>query len=330
MALSSNALLSMYRKMLLLRRFEEKVSEVYRAGMIPGFVHTYIGQEAVAAGTCEHLTEIDRVTSTHRGHGHALAVGVSPRAVMAELWGRRTGCSRGRGGSMHLFSPEDGLLGATGIVGAGIPIAVGSAYAAKYLHEHRGDPLAITLCFFGDGASNTASFHEGLNLAAAFELPVVFICENNLYATEMAYSRASKNPDIAKRADGYGMPGMIADGMDIEEVYEKAGEAIERARGGGGPTLIECKTYRYHEHYEGQAVGSPYRSAEETASWKAKDPIERCAKRLRGSGISEQTLQEVEEEVDALVQDAVEYAEKSPWPQPEEASPSLVFSEPIC
>jgi TPP-dependent pyruvate/acetoin dehydrogenase alpha subunit len=323
-------LLSLYRTMRTLRRFEEKVAESYRAGDLPGFVHLYVGEEAVAAGVCAHLISIDRVTSTHRGHGHAVALGIPPREVMAELWGRSTGVCRGRGGSMHLHDLQRGLIGATGIVGAGMPLAAGSGYASKYLHAHHGDPLAVTVCFFGDGGANNAAFHESLNLAAVFELPVVFVCENNLYATELRWDQSSKITDIAVRAQGYAMPGVVVDGMDVEEVYATAGEAFERARAGGGPTLLECKTYRFGEHYEGQPVGKygpRYRSEQEIESWKKKDPIRRLAARLAQQGVQERELASIDEQIEQLLNDAVEFARSSAWPTLAEADPGLVFGD---
>src|SRR5207302_3980977 len=222
-----------------IRRCEEQLAKSYQAGMIPGACHTYIGEEAVATGVCAHLGHEDAVFSTHRGHGHALAKGVPPRELFAELYGRATGCSRGRGGSMHLFSPEVGMMGTSGIVGPCILQATGAGYSFALLRTDR-----VAVAFFGDGAVNNGAFHEGLNLAAIWKLPVLFVCENNQFATEVPFQYAAGNPDVAARAACYGLPGHAVDGNDAEAIYRVAGEAIGRARAGGGPTLLECRTYR--------------------------------------------------------------------------------------
>ena len=315
--------ISLYRQMLILRRFEETVARVYREGKIPGFVHLYVGEEAVAAGVCAHLTPEDYCASTHRGHAHALAKGVPAREVMAELWGRSSGCSGGRGGSMHLYAPECGLLGTNGIVGAGIPMAVGAAFSASY----RGTSQ-VAVAFFGDGASNTGAFHEGLNLASIWKLPVVFVCENNLYATEMSFLKATAGQNVAARAAGYAMPGLQVDGQDVLAVYETAGRAIARARSGDGPTLIECLTYRYRGHHEGDP-GIDYRTQEEIEAWKQRDPIHLLAERLRHEQVAGQAeLEQIAQEVEAVVSDAVEFSDRSPWPSPEQAATG-VFATPL-
>jgi len=311
MGLDRETLLRFYRKMLEIRRFEEAAGDFYQQGLIPGFIHLYIGEEAVAAGVCAQLRDDDVVLSSHRGHGHALAKGVSARQVMAELWGRATGCSHGRGGSMHLFAPEVGFLGSSGIVGAGIPLAAGAGYTFKMLKTDR-----VAVAFFGDGASNNWAFHEGINLASVWQLPVVFVCENNMYATQMPFARATVNQNVYERAAGYGLPGVGVDGNDVEAVYSAAGEAVRRARDGQGPTLIECKTYRTVGHYVGDP-GTGYRPKEEIEAWKARSPIEILKARLLAAGmVGEQELQRIENEVQALIADAVEFSRNSPWPDP--------------
>ena len=306
--------LDAYRCMFLLRRFELKVQELYRRGSIPGFVHFYVGEEAVAVGVCLHLRRDDYVTSTHRGHGHALAKGIPPREVMAELFGKATGCSRGRGGSMHLYAPDDGFLGTNGLVAAGIPVAAGAALAAKLRQTGQ-----VALSFFGDGAVNHGAFHEGLNLAGVWNLPVVLVCENNLYATETPLWVATKNQDISSRAAAYGIPGVAVDGNDVEAVSAAAAESIARARAGGGPTLLECRTYRFLGHHEGDP-GTSYRSQEEVEAWKKRCPIALEKARLLERGeASEAVLQAIEQEVEATLADAVRFAETSPLPAPAEA-----------
>jgi len=306
--------LDAYRRMLLLRRFELKAQELYRRGGMPGFIHLYVGEEAVAVGVCLHLRRDDYVTSTHRGHGHALAKGIPPREVMAELFGKATGCSRGRGGSMHLYAPDAGFLGTNGLVAAGIPIAAGAALAAKFRGAGQ-----VAVSFFGDGASNHGAFHEGLNLAGAWNLPAVFVCENNLYATETPLRIATRNQDISSRAAAYGIPGVAMDGNDVEAVSAAAAEAIARARAGDGPTLLECRTYRFLGHHEGDP-GTGYRSREEVEAWKKRCPIALEKARLLERGEAGETaLQALEQEVEATIADAVRFAEASPRPDPAEA-----------
>ena len=301
--LDRGLILSLYRNMVLIREFELKAREVFRTGRMPGFIHVYIGEEAVATGVCAQLRIDDYVASTHRGHGHALAKGVGPRAAMAELLGAVTGCSGGRGGTMHLYDPTVGFLGSNGVVPPGILIASGAALSAKL----RGtDQVAVA--FFGDGGSNNGAFHEGLNMAAAWELPVVFVCENNLYATEMPFSKATKNTNVASRAAAYGMPGLQVDGNNVLEVYQKAGEAVARARNGGGPALLECLTYRWYGHHEGDP-GVAYRSREEIALWKERDPV----KKLKGDAVTARMLtgedfETVDAEVAAVLEDAAQFA----------------------
>lgn len=307
--LDRTAMLSLYREMLVIRRCEEQLAKGHQAGLIHGACHTYVGEEAVAVGVCAHLRQADAVFSTHRGHGHALAKGVTPRALIAELFGRATGCSQGRGGSMHLFAPEVGMMGTSGIVGPCILQAAGAGYSFKLLGLDQ-----VGVAFFGDGASNNGAFHEGLNLAAIWDLPAVFVCENNMYATEVPFAYASRNTDIADRAVGYGIPGVIVDGNDVLAVYEVAGAAVRRARSGGGPTLIECKTYRTRPHSEGMRDGS-YRSVEEIESWKARDPIRQLYATLTSQDLAdEQALAAIDAEVQAQVAEAYEFAKNSPYP----------------
>ena len=313
--------LALYRQMLEIRRCEEQLAKSYQAGLIHGACHTYIGEEAVATGVCAHLTHADAVFSTHRGHGHALAKGVPPQEVIAELYGRATGCSQGRGGSMHLFSPEVGMMGTSGIVGPCILQAAGAGYSFKLLgREHVG------VAFFGDGASNNGAFHEGLNMAAIWDLPAVFVCENNMYATEVPFAYAARNPNIAERAAGYGIPGVMVDGNDVLAVYEAAGTAVRRARAGGGPTLIECKTYRTRPHAEGMRDGS-YRTADEIESWKRRDPIGLLGKALTDSELATaDELAAIEAEVQALIEQAHEFAKNSPFPDGSTAT-DYVYSD---
>jgi pyruvate dehydrogenase E1 component alpha subunit len=305
------------------RHFELSVQRIYREGRMPGFVHLYVGEEAVAAGVSAHLQPGDKVGSTHRGHAHALVVGMPPRELMAELFGRETGCCAGRGGSMHLFSKEHGLLGCNGIVGYGIPIAAGTAFADKYL----GRPN-VSIAFFGDGATNLGIFHEVLNMATIWTLPVVFVCENNKYATELSADYAIAGNSVAKRAVAYDLPGEEVDGQDVLAVYEAAGKAIERARSGEGPSLIECLTYRYLGHHEGDP-GTDYRTQEEIDEWKNRDPIDLFTALLFENEIAtEQELEKVRQEIEEEVAEAEEFGENSPWPSPETLG-AKVFSNPL-
>jgi pyruvate dehydrogenase E1 component alpha subunit len=310
--LDQELLLNAYRKMLELRLFELKVQELYRNARLPGFVHLYIGEEAVAVGVCMNLVDKDLVFSTHRGHGHALAKGVPADVVLAELWGKITGCSGGRGGSMHMYAPEWGFMGTNGIVGAPIPLATGGALSAKLRQNGQ-----VVVTFFGEGAVNSGSFHEAVNMGTVWDLPVVYVCENNLYATEMAFSRATKNTSVAKRAESYGLPGVEVDGQDVLEVHRVAKIAIDRARAGEGPTLIECRTYRYVGHHEGDP-GTDYRTRDEVKRWKEQDPVKRARQLLIESAVAEESeLQAVDDEVERMIDRAVEFAEKSPEPSPD-------------
>src|SRR5579883_2800189 len=272
--LSRDVLLRLFRQMVQIRRCEEELSRSHAAGLIHGACHTYVGEEAVATGVCAHLRPEDTVLSTHRGHGHALAKGVPPRELIAELFGRANGCSHGRGGSMHIFSPEVGMLGTSGIVGPSILMATGAAYGYKLLKQDR-----VSVAFFGDGASNNGAFHEGLNLAAIWKLPVLFVCENNQYATEVPFASVAGNPNVAERGKAYGIPSYRLDGNDVIAVYEAAEEAIRRARDGKGPTLLECVTYRTRAHSEGMR-DTGYRRREEVDAWREKCPIKQLRARL--------------------------------------------------
>jgi 2-oxoisovalerate dehydrogenase E1 component len=308
-------LLSFYRTMLLIRHTEEELARCHQRGLIYGACHTYVGQEAIAAGVCRHLTKDDPIFSTHRGHGHALAKGMPPRELMAELFGRATGCSRGRGGSMHLFAPEIGMMGTSGIVGPCILQACGGGYSSKLMKTGR-----IAVAFFGDGAVNNGAFHEGLNMASIWKLPVLFVCENNQFATEVPFAYASGTPDVGRRAASYGLAGVEVDGNDVLAVSEAAGEAVARARSGGGATLMECKTYRTRAHAEGMGDFT-YRTREQVAEWKTRCPIALLRERLLSDfGIAEAQLQQIEFDVVALVAESRQFAESSPLPEPTTAA----------
>jgi len=313
--LDQAVILNLYREMVNIRRTEEQLARSYQGGHIPGACHTYVGQEAVAVGVCAHLRSDDVVFSTHRGHGHALAKGVPPRDVMAELFGKATGCSRGRGGSMHLFAPEVGLMGTTGIVGPNILQATGAGYSFKLLKSDR-----VSVAFFGDGAVNNGAFHEGVNMAAIWDLPVLFVCENNQYATEVPFNYATRNTEVAERARSYGIPGIAVDGNDVLAVFEAAAAAVARARTGQGPTLIECRTYRTRPHAEGMRDGG-YRSIDEIASWKSRDPITALRDGAIARGIaSAANFDAIDAEITAIVADALTFAMESPFPEPETAT----------
>jgi TPP-dependent pyruvate/acetoin dehydrogenase alpha subunit len=324
---SRDFLLQLYRSMVLIRRFEERAAELRSLGLVPGFLHPYIGQEAVAVGACAALGAHDYITSTHRGHGHILARGGDPRYMYAELFARRDGYNRAKGGSLHIANIELGIIGANGIVGGGIPIAVGAGLALKRARQiaastpadpraGRADGVAVT--FFGDGASNQGAFHESLNLAALWRLPVIFICENNLYGEFTPQHKHQPIRDIAVRATSYAIPGLIADGNDVLDVYRVVSKAVEDARKGRGPTLIECKTYRQRGHYEGDM--GHYRPAEEVAFWLEADPIVNYRRLLlAGAVCGEEELTQLYQEVERQLEEAIEFAKASPHPAPEEA-----------
>jgi TPP-dependent pyruvate/acetoin dehydrogenase alpha subunit len=298
---------ALYRKVALIRRFEDRVYRLFLEGEIPGTLHQYQGQEAVAAGVCSTLRLDDWITSTHRPHGHALAKGVVTREAMAELYGKATGCCGGKGGSMHLGDPAVGMLPAIAIVAGGNTIVTGLGLAMKL---RKSDQVAA--CFFGEGATNEGAFHEGLNFSAVEQLPVVWVCENNLYGASTPYGRVSLVPDVAERAKVYGIPSQIVDGMDAAAVREASAAAVERARNGGGPTLLECKTYRFTGHSRSDARG--YRTREEEQEWAQRDPLIVLAARL-----DEETVARLEAEVKVELDDAVEFARSSPYPDPADA-----------
>jgi TPP-dependent pyruvate/acetoin dehydrogenase alpha subunit len=294
----------------LLRRHEERVNELYLQGKIPSTLHLYIGQEAVATGVCANLRVDDYVLSTHRPHGHALAKGMEPRRLMAELFAKSSGCCRAKGGSMHIGDISKGIVPAIAIVGGNVPIAAGIGLAAKMKKTD-----CVAACFFGDGATNEGAWHEGLNVAAIWDLPVIFVCENNLYAASTPISNSFRIENIADRAAAYGMPGVIVDGNDVLAVYRASRQAIERARQGGGPTLLECRTYRQCGH--SRSDPRTYRSREEEATWKERDPIVLFRQWLLAQpGFSASQLEETDREVEAVIDEAIAFAESGPEPQP--------------
>jgi TPP-dependent pyruvate/acetoin dehydrogenase alpha subunit len=310
----------MLRQMLTIRRFEERASADYHAGKIYGVVHCYIGEEAVAVGVCDALDRGDRIISTHRGHGHCIAKGADLNRMMAELYGRETGYCKGKGGSMHIADFDIGMLGANGIVAGGIAIVTGAGLAAQMEGEGR-----VAVSFFGDGAANAGPFHECLNIAATWKLPMLYVCENNLYAAQTPMAATHALGDIATRAAGYGIPGVVVDGNDVFAVHQAAVRAVDRARTGGGPTLIECKTYRWRAHTErpGQA---DLRAPAEVAAWKARDPIARLERQLREEGdLDDEALAAIEREIMTALDAAVAFAEASPFP-PAEAASEDVFA----
>jgi TPP-dependent pyruvate/acetoin dehydrogenase alpha subunit len=318
MDVGKDKLLEMYRSMQRIRQFESKVRDLALASEIPGFVHVSIGEEASAAGVCAALRTTDRITSTHRGHGHLIAKGGKLAQMMAEIYGRRTGYCKGKGGSMHIVDYSLGILGANGIVGAGLPIATGSALAAVI--AGRDD---VTACFFGDGASNEGTFHESLNLAAVWKLPVIFVCENNGFGEFTPMQTVTSVRDIAVRAKAYDIPGVIVDGNDVFEVYRFASEAVARARAGEGPTLLECKTYRWEGHVVGEQafIGAEgYRTQAEIEQWKRKCPIVRFQQFLLQDGkVKREELERIDEETRRELDEAVKFARESPLPEPSEA-----------
>jgi len=317
-------MIQLYRTMLLIRRFEEKAMELKARQIIPGLLHLYIGEEGVATGVCAALRQDDYVSSTHRGHGHCIAKGGDISLMMAELLGREKGYCHGKGGSMHIADIDLGILGANGIVSAGMPIAGGAALSVKM----RGTDQVVA-CFFGDGGSNQGAFHESLNLAAVWQLPVIYVRENNRYAISVAQSRSGSIRDIYLRKDAYGIQGGMVDGNDVVAVYEAAKEAVSRARQGEGPTLLECKTYRWRGHYEGEADRTyAYRSKQEIEEWIEKCPIKRFQKVLLGKGILTQDgLNQVDQEIQRDLEEAVQFAQNCPLPEPQDALRDLYYEE---
>ncbi len=313
-----------YLRMLKIRHFEEAVTRLITEGEVPGACHTSIGQEAAIVGACMALRIDDYISGTHRSHGHPIGKGSNLKPLMAEILGKRTGVCKGRGGSMHLTDASVGSIGESAIVGGGIPLATGAALSAQV----RGtDQVALT--FFGDGASNEGVFHESLNMAAIWKLPVIFFCENNHYAAVTPATMTHGQPDIAKRADGYGIPGVIVDGQDFATVNAATAEAVARARAGEGPTLIEAKTYRFDEHCVGLFIKGGYRAQEELDFYRTeRDPLKLYRAALAGQGLSDAALTEIENEAVALVEEAVAFAKESPYPEPEEAF-ELVHANPF-
>lgn len=307
-------LLDMHERMVRIRIFEEEAGKLMENGKVPGALHLYVGQEAVAAGVMVHLNHDDHITSTHRGHGHVVAKGGAFKEMYAELYGKADGYCKGRGGSMHICNMEIGMLGANGIVGGGIPIAMGAAFAKKYRKTQE-----VAVSFFGDGASNEGSFHEAANMAALYKLPLILVCENNGFGEYTRQDAHQAIVDVADRAAGYGMPGVIVDGMDAIAVYEAAGEAVARARKGEGPTLLECKTYRYYDHVGVRGMGLSYRTDEEVEQWKQRDPVKLLEARLVEQNIlTKRKVTNIHKRIRDEALAAIEFAEKSPLPDPSE------------
>ena len=316
---SKELMLQMYRKMMEIRQFEDAAGNLYQRGELPGFLHLYIGEEATAVGVCSTLTDDDYITSTHRGHGHLIAKGGERPRMMAELFAKTTGYCKGKGGSMHIADISLGILGANGVVGAGIPMATGAALSAKMRSTKQ-----VAVSFFGDGATNQGAFHESLNLAAVWELPGVYVCENNQFGMGTPQKEHQKVTDISIRAGSYGMPGTRVDGNNVLEVYDAAYEAVERARNGGGPSLIDCNTYRFRGHHIGDP-GTSYRERSEVEEQqRTRDPIVRLKKVLiEEEGLAETELEAIDQELQAELEAAIEYAKSSPSPRPEDALEDL-------
>lgn len=317
----------LYEDMVLGRFFEDKCAEMYYRGKMFGFVHLYNGQEAVSTGVIKAMRSDDYVCSTYRDHVHALSAGVPARQVMAELFGKQTGCSRGRGGSMHLFSSEHNMLGGFAFIGEGIPVALGAAFQSRYRRDALGEADAdqVTACFFGDGTTNNGQFFECLNMAALWKLPILFVVENNKWAIGMAHERATSQPEIYRKASVFGMPGVEVDGMDVMAVRTVAQAAVARARAGEGPTLIECLTYRFRGH--SLADPDELRSKEEKDAWFARDPIRRFeAYLLERDLLEESALKEIRDRIQSTIDDALSFAEESPEPNPEDLY-KYIFAE---
>lgn len=302
----------MYKTLVRIRKFESKAVDLFAEGQIPGFLHSYLGEEAIATGVCANLRKTDFITSTHRGHGHIIAKGGDTKYMMAELYGRTTGYCKGKGGSMHIADRDLGILGANGIVGAGQDIAVGAGLAIRY----RGTDQ-VAACFFGDGSTNQGTFHEALNLASVWKLPIIFVCENNHFGISMSQSKHQAIQDIADRAASYGFPGIAVDGNDVMAVYEVAKEAVDRARKGQGPTLIECKTWRWRGHFEGDP--GTYKDPKEQEAWMDKEPVGRYRTFLEENGVmtSDETSA-IDTMIDDEIDAAIAYASESPLPKPED------------
>lgn len=313
MELTREQHLAMHRSMVRIRLFEETAGKLMETGKMPGFLHLYVGQEAVAVGTCEALRVDDYITSTHRGHGHLVAKGGDLAKMMAELMGKAGGYCGGKGGSMHINDLSLGMLGANGIVGAGVPIAVGAGFRNKYLGTDQ-----VAVAFFGDASTNIGAFHEAANMACALHLPVVFVCEHNMYGEYTPTSKAMVIADVVDRAAGYGMPGVIVDGMDVLAVNEAVTEAVARARRGEGPSLVEAKTYRFFNHHGIQNLGLKYRPDDEVLAWKERDPIVTFEQRVIDAGIATRDdFDAIWADVRADIERAIEFAETSPFPEPD-------------
>lgn len=314
-----------FRRMLRIRLFEEEGTRLYTAGRLPGAYHASIGQEATIVGACMALRDVDVMTGTHRSHGHPIGKGADLKGLMAELMGKANGICKGRGGSMHLSDRSVGIIGESAIVGGGIPLATGCGLAFRVRGTEQ-----VSLCFFGDGAVNQGTFHESLNMASLWNLPVIYVCENNGYAISTSITLSHAQTSVARRADGYGMPGVFVDGQDVCAVYEATETAAKRARSGEGPTLIEAKTYRFDEHQVGLICpGQPYRTQEEVEYHRAnRDPVVMYRQTLLADGFSEAQLKEIETEVITAVAEAIRFAEAGPFPNPTELS-AYMFSNPI-
>ena len=315
--LNKDLLLKMLNTMLKIRMFEEKIVELEKRKELPGWLHFYIGEEAVATGVCLNLKKEDFITSTHRGHGHLIAKGADMKYMMAELYGKKTGYCKGRGGSMHISDASIGILGANGIVGGGIPIATGAGYGCQYMKNN-----CVVATFFGDGAADTGAFHESLNLASIWKLPVIYVVENNCYALSFKCEgdglRHVNVKDIAERSKAYNIPGIVADGMDAVDMYNKVNEIIPDVRGGRGPVLIEAKTYRFMGHHLGDHES--YRTKQEVEEWKKKDPIKRLEKKLINEKITDKSeIEKIKSKIENEINEAIEFARKSLDPAPEEA-----------
>jgi len=320
MAASKEQMKDIYLRMRRIRDFESAAARLFAEGKIYGFAHLYLGEEAIAPAVCECLRDDDYITSTHRGHGHIIAKGGDINLMMAELFGRYTGYCKGKGGSMHIADRDKGILGANGIVGAGQPISCGAGLSIKIRKTDQ-----VCVCFFGDGSTNQSTFHESLNLASIWKLPIVFVCENNHYGISMSQDRHQAIKDIADRGAAYNIPGVSVDGNDPMAVYEAAEEAVARARAGKGPTLIECKTYRQHGHFEGDPA--TYKPKEEQAAWMAKDPMPRYSKFLVENGVMTQAeIDDVDKKVAGEIDAAIKFADAQPF-APDESVVTDVYSD---
>lgn len=308
--------------MKLIRAFEDTVAELFASGRIPGFVHLYAGEEAIGVGIMAHLGDGDYITSTHRGHGHSIAKGVSIREMMAELFGKASGSCKGKGGSMHIADVEKGMLGANGIVGGGGPLAVGAGLTLKTLGK-----AGATVCFFGDGGAEQGTMHEAMNLASIWKLPVVFVCENNLFAESTPWTYHASVKNIADRAAAYDMPGAVVDGYDVFAVYEVAQEALARARRGDGPSLIEARGFRFYGHFQGDPL--TYRTPADEERWRAQDPLTLFTRRVLDQGLmTQEELDAIDQKVTRVIADAIAFAEESPYPDEDALLQDVYVSYP--